>query len=214
MMTFKISLATVCVIGLATVHVSLAQNSPQDYLNAHNAARAQGENLAWGSRDLSGTAAVNMWVAEKPKYDYDSNSCVGGECLHYTQSPPIVASGRDASVATASDASPDLSVSPSIELTVAVAIAVDASPDLARRCQLATLRLTTLQLVPSGDTSILRIHPATLRLPPPNGDPSASTVHLPRTGDHSPSSHRRPIPVLRIGMNVVVSYYIPTFYIG
>ena len=121
MMMFKISLAIVCVIGLATVHVSLAQNSPQDYLNAHNAARAQvgvgpmrwdakvasyarnyveklkgscklvhsggpyGENLAWGSNDLSGTAAVNMWVAEKTKYDYNSNSCVGGECRHYTQ---------------------------------------------------------------------------------------------------------------------------------
>lgn len=38
---FKISLAIVFVIGLAMVHVSLAQNSPQDYLNAHNAARAQ-----------------------------------------------------------------------------------------------------------------------------------------------------------------------------
>ena len=121
MMMFKILLAIVCVIGLATVHVSLAQNSPQDYLNAHNAARAQvgvgpmrwdakvasyarnyveklkgscklvhsggpyGENLAWGSGDLSGTAAVNMWVGEKPKYDYNSNSCVGGECRHYTQ---------------------------------------------------------------------------------------------------------------------------------
>jgi pathogenesis-related protein 1 len=41
MIMFKISLAIVCVIGLAMVHVSLAQNSPQDYLNAHNAARAQ-----------------------------------------------------------------------------------------------------------------------------------------------------------------------------
>ncbi|KAJ1434853.1 Pathogenesis-related protein 1-like, SCP domain [Sesbania bispinosa] len=44
-----------------------------------------GENLAWSSGDLSGTAAVDMWVAEKPNYDYDSNSCVGGECGHYTQ---------------------------------------------------------------------------------------------------------------------------------
>lgn len=44
-----------------------------------------GENLAWGSGDLSGTAAVNMWVAEKSKYDYNANSCVGGECRHYTQ---------------------------------------------------------------------------------------------------------------------------------
>ena len=44
-----------------------------------------GENIAWGSGDLKGTDAVNMWVDEKPNYDYNSNSCVGGECLHYTQ---------------------------------------------------------------------------------------------------------------------------------
>jgi pathogenesis-related protein 1 len=37
-MMFKISLAIVC---LAMVRVSLAQNSPQDYLNAHSSARAQ-----------------------------------------------------------------------------------------------------------------------------------------------------------------------------
>ncbi|KAF5448344.1 hypothetical protein F2P56_028889 [Juglans regia] len=121
MMFMRLSLAIVCVVSLAIFRVSLAQNSPQDYLNAHKAARAivgvgpmrwdakvasyarnyvnklkgscklvhsggpYGENLAWGSTDLSGTAAVNMWVAEKPKYDYNSNSCVGGECRHYTQ---------------------------------------------------------------------------------------------------------------------------------
>jgi pathogenesis-related protein 1 len=44
-----------------------------------------GENLAWSSADLTVTAAVNMWVGEKPNYNYNSNSCVGGECLHYTQ---------------------------------------------------------------------------------------------------------------------------------
>ncbi|XP_062106915.1 pathogenesis-related leaf protein 4-like [Humulus lupulus] len=44
-----------------------------------------GENLAKGSGSFSGTAAVNLWVAEKPNYVYSSNSCVGGECLHYTQ---------------------------------------------------------------------------------------------------------------------------------
>ncbi|KAJ1434855.1 Pathogenesis-related protein 1-like, SCP domain [Sesbania bispinosa] len=101
--------------------MSYAQNSPQDYLDAHNRARSQvgvgpirwdatvaayaqnyintlrgscklvhskgpyGENLAWSSGDLTGTAAVNMWVAEKPNYNYNSNSCVGGECRHYTQ---------------------------------------------------------------------------------------------------------------------------------
>ncbi|XVF68166.1 hypothetical protein PTKIN_Ptkin10aG0182500 [Pterospermum kingtungense] len=117
----RISVAFFCLIGLAMVHLSHAQNSPQDYLNAHNAARAAvrvgpmtwddkvaayardyinklkgdckmvhsggpyGENLAMSTGDLSGTAAVNLWVAEKPKYDYNSNSCVGGECRHYTQ---------------------------------------------------------------------------------------------------------------------------------
>ncbi|KAH8498627.1 hypothetical protein H0E87_017527 [Populus deltoides] len=44
-----------------------------------------GENLAKGSGSFTGTAAVNLWVAEKPCYDYASNSCVGGQCLHYTQ---------------------------------------------------------------------------------------------------------------------------------
>ncbi|KAL5706037.1 hypothetical protein ACHQM5_024252 [Ranunculus cassubicifolius] len=44
-----------------------------------------GENLAWGSPDLSATDAVNMWVGERQFYNYNSNSCSGGECLHYTQ---------------------------------------------------------------------------------------------------------------------------------
>ncbi|KAG6762561.1 hypothetical protein POTOM_033070 [Populus tomentosa] len=117
----KILPLLVCLVSLALVHPSHAQNSPQDYLNAHNAARSQvtvaniiwdntvaayalnysnsrisncnlvhsngpyGENLAKGSGSFTGTAAVNLWVAEKPYYDYASNSCVGGECLHYTQ---------------------------------------------------------------------------------------------------------------------------------
>ncbi|CAL1400078.1 unnamed protein product [Linum trigynum] len=104
-------------------HHSHAQNSAQDYVNAHNAARAQvgvanitwdatvaayaqnyanarvsdcnlvksggpyGENLAKGSSSVfTGTAAVNLWAAEKPYYDYASNACVGGQqCLDYTQ---------------------------------------------------------------------------------------------------------------------------------
>ncbi|QHO15013.1 hypothetical protein HN51_030518 [Arachis hypogaea] len=105
-----------------TSQVSYAQNSPQDYLNAHNAARAQvgvapmwwdsslagyaqnhanslrdrcqlvhsggpyGENLAWSSADLTGTAAVKLWVDEKQYYDYNSNTCASGKvCGHYTQ---------------------------------------------------------------------------------------------------------------------------------
>ncbi|XP_021911913.1 pathogenesis-related protein 1-like [Carica papaya] len=107
---------------LATINICHAQNSPQDFLNAHNAARARdgvgpmrwdnkvaafaqnyvnqlkstcrlvhssgpyGENLAWGSPDLAGTAAVKMWVDEKPFYDYNSNTCAPGKvCGHYTQ---------------------------------------------------------------------------------------------------------------------------------
>lgn len=44
-----------------------------------------GENIAEGGGVFSGWDAVNMWVGEKKYYDYGSNSCVGDECLHYTQ---------------------------------------------------------------------------------------------------------------------------------
>ncbi|KAG6406704.1 hypothetical protein SASPL_134313 [Salvia splendens] len=117
MKIFLLFLALTTLQGLC-----LGQNSPQDYLNAHNSARAlvgvgamtwdqnvanfarayvnsrlrdcnmvhsgnrqYGENLAKGSGDFTGRAAVNLWVGEKPNYNYGSNSCVGGECLHYTQ---------------------------------------------------------------------------------------------------------------------------------
>ncbi|ESQ51104.1 hypothetical protein EUTSA_v10022890mg [Eutrema salsugineum] len=99
---------------------SKAQDSPQDYLTAHNQARTAvgvapiqwdervaayarsyadqrrgdcrlihsggpyGENLAWGSSDLSGVRAVNLWVNEKANYNYPSNTC-NGVCGHYTQ---------------------------------------------------------------------------------------------------------------------------------
>jgi pathogenesis-related protein 1 len=118
----KIALAIISLVSLATVlHHAHAQDSPQDFLNAHNSARASvgvgpmrwdntvaafarsyinglrdgcrmvhsggpyGENLAWGRPDLAGTGAVKMWVDERANYDYNSNSCVGGQCLHYTQ---------------------------------------------------------------------------------------------------------------------------------
>lgn len=117
----KTSVAMVCVLALILANLSCAQDSPQDYVNPHNTARAQmgvgpiswdanlaanamnyakkltgdcklvhsggpyGENLAKNSGDLTATAAVNLWVREKPKYNYNSNSCVGGECRHYTQ---------------------------------------------------------------------------------------------------------------------------------
>ncbi|XP_010547940.1 PREDICTED: pathogenesis-related protein 1-like [Tarenaya hassleriana] len=45
-----------------------------------------GENLAWSSRDLSGVAAVQLWVNEKDDYHYRTNTCrAGKQCGHYTQ---------------------------------------------------------------------------------------------------------------------------------
>ncbi|XP_062177937.1 pathogenesis-related protein 1-like [Alnus glutinosa] len=118
----KTPLALICLFGLTLLHLSLAQDTQQDYLKAHNDARravgvpaltwdnkvaayAQkyankrigdcslvhsggpyGENIAWGSADLSGTAAVKLWVDEKANYDYNSNTCAAGKvCGHYTQ---------------------------------------------------------------------------------------------------------------------------------
>uniref|UniRef100_A0A6N2LXW8 GH16 domain-containing protein n=1 Tax=Salix viminalis TaxID=40686 RepID=A0A6N2LXW8_SALVM len=92
----KSALAIISLISLAILHHAHAQDSPQDFLNAHNTARASvgvgpmiwddtvadfalsyinglrrscrmvhsrgpyGENLAWGSANLAGTAAVKM----------------------------------------------------------------------------------------------------------------------------------------------------------
>ncbi|KAL9231943.1 hypothetical protein vseg_007101 [Gypsophila vaccaria] len=125
-MTFLKNLAIfACFVmaSLAFLQICHAQNSPQDYVDAHNAARAAvgvgniawddtvaayaqdyanqrqgdcalqhsggpyGENIAEGSGDfLTGTAAVQLWVAEKSDYDYDTNTCAQGKvCGHYTQ---------------------------------------------------------------------------------------------------------------------------------
>ncbi|PIA25038.1 hypothetical protein AQUCO_13300027v1 [Aquilegia coerulea] len=94
-------------MSLAMMHVTIAQNSPTDFLNAHNTARAQdgvgamrastcslvlsngpyGENLAWSaSSTFTGIAAVNVWVADKQFYTYSTNTCATGKvCKHYTQ---------------------------------------------------------------------------------------------------------------------------------
>ncbi|KAA0031383.1 hypothetical protein IC582_000159 [Cucumis melo] len=119
----NLSFILFCVLNCFTMlPSSLAQDSPQDYLNGHNQARAAvrvrliqwdekvanysrqyanlrmndcrlvhsngpyGENIAWGSPDLSGTDAVKLWVNEKQYYDYNTNSCASGKvCGHYTQ---------------------------------------------------------------------------------------------------------------------------------
>ncbi|KAM3291372.1 pathogeneis-related protein 1B-like [Capsicum chacoense] len=44
-----------------------------------------GENLAMGYGNFSAAEAVNMWVREKPNYNYASNSCKQDMCGHYTQ---------------------------------------------------------------------------------------------------------------------------------
>ncbi|KDP22947.1 hypothetical protein JCGZ_01837 [Jatropha curcas] len=78
---------------------SAAHDSPKDYLAAHNCARAELgiAPLCWnttlvvlmgriqGFGKFRGVDGVKLWVDEKAHYDYQSNTCVGGECRHYTQ---------------------------------------------------------------------------------------------------------------------------------
>eukprot|EP01101_Sappina_pedata_P007668 TRINITY_DN4098_c0_g1_i1.p1 TRINITY_DN4098_c0_g1~~TRINITY_DN4098_c0_g1_i1.p1 ORF type:complete len:235 (-),score=58.71 TRINITY_DN4098_c0_g1_i1:47-751(-) len=46
-----------------------------------------GENLAFSARVPTAWAEgmVNLWLREKQYYDYNTNSCQGGVCGHYTQ---------------------------------------------------------------------------------------------------------------------------------
>jgi pathogenesis-related protein 1 len=121
--TRALALAMAVVAMAATT--TMAQNSPEDYVALHNAARAEvgvgqvwwdatlqgyaewyadqrrgdcagqhsqgsgyGENLYWGPGGWpwSGVDAVNLWVAEREFYDYNSNTCSGPYgCGHYTQ---------------------------------------------------------------------------------------------------------------------------------
>lgn len=119
----NIPILFISLIMAALPHLIHSQNSPEDFLAAHNGPRAEvgvpplvwdekvaeyaqqyanersidcsmqhsngpyGENLAWGSWDMSAKEAVlDIWVSEKKVYDAVSNTCVGGaECRHYTQ---------------------------------------------------------------------------------------------------------------------------------
>ncbi|XP_004230669.1 pathogenesis-related leaf protein 6 [Solanum lycopersicum] len=80
-------------VGAITWNTTL-ENYAQNYANQRisdcnlvHSNGPYGENIAKGSGSfMTGTAAVNLWVGEKPYYDYNSNSCTGGkECRHYTQ---------------------------------------------------------------------------------------------------------------------------------
>ncbi|KAK1567342.1 hypothetical protein Q3G72_011064 [Acer saccharum] len=121
-MLVKFLLSLGYVLGLALIHPTYAHDSPRDFLNAHNAARAEmgvrnltwnntvasyaqnyanqrmgdcnlvhsggpyGENLAGSTGNLSGKAAVGLWVSEKADYDTITNTCRDGKaCGNYTQ---------------------------------------------------------------------------------------------------------------------------------
>ncbi|KAL3730154.1 hypothetical protein ACJRO7_027198 [Eucalyptus globulus] len=63
-----------------------AQKHARDCTRLVHSGGPYGENLAWASPDLTGTRAVNLWVGEKPDYNYSSNSCAPGKvCGHYNQ---------------------------------------------------------------------------------------------------------------------------------
>ncbi|KAK9166086.1 hypothetical protein Scep_001277 [Stephania cephalantha] len=119
----KIEVALVCLVSTSILaHLAVQAQSPQDYLDPHNAARAQvgvgalvwddtvaatalnyayqragdcslvhsgnpnyGENLAMSTGSLSPAEAVKLWTDEQQYYDYNSNTCIGGVCGHYTQ---------------------------------------------------------------------------------------------------------------------------------
>ncbi|KAK3420326.1 hypothetical protein EUGRSUZ_G01132 [Eucalyptus grandis] len=63
-----------------------AQKHARDCTRLVHSGGPYGENLAWASPDLTSTSAVNLWIGEKPDYNYNSNSCMPGKlCGHYTQ---------------------------------------------------------------------------------------------------------------------------------
>ncbi|XP_010531558.1 PREDICTED: pathogenesis-related protein 1 [Tarenaya hassleriana] len=70
--------------GLASVAQDYANQRAGDCALVHSTG-PYGENLAFGSGDLTAAQAVAMWVGEKSSYDYYSNSCRGPACGHYTQ---------------------------------------------------------------------------------------------------------------------------------
>nr|GMD48357.1 basic form of pathogenesis-related protein 1-like [Ipomoea batatas] len=70
---------------LGLLRAELSPKSRAGDCNMVHSGGPYGENLAAAFPALNAAGAVKMWVDEKPKYDYNSNSCVGGECRHYTQ---------------------------------------------------------------------------------------------------------------------------------
>ncbi|KAF6134071.1 hypothetical protein GIB67_005081 [Kingdonia uniflora] len=86
------------------MQLSHAQNTPQDFLNAHNTPRAQvgvspmtwntivsayaqnyaNQRVSTCTLVHSGGPYVNLWMAEKITYKYNTNACATGKvCWHY-----------------------------------------------------------------------------------------------------------------------------------
>ncbi|CAL9223682.1 unnamed protein product [Arabidopsis halleri] len=71
---------------LATYAQKYAHERARDCAMKHSSGPF-GENLAAGWGTMSGPVATEYWMTEKENYDYDSNTCGGGDgvCGHYTQ---------------------------------------------------------------------------------------------------------------------------------
>ncbi|KAK4792902.1 hypothetical protein SAY86_023337 [Trapa natans] len=70
---------------LAAYTQKYANERIQDCDMEHPSGTPYGQNQAVGYGEMTGEQAVKFWGTEKPNYDYESNKCVGGECMHYTQ---------------------------------------------------------------------------------------------------------------------------------
>ncbi|KAI3968329.1 hypothetical protein MKW92_052318 [Papaver armeniacum] len=70
---------------VATYARNYANQRAVDCKLVHSTGGPYGENLSWSSGALSTADAVRLWVDEKSNYDYQSNTCPGGVCGHYTQ---------------------------------------------------------------------------------------------------------------------------------
>ncbi|KAI5013607.1 hypothetical protein ZWY2020_037120 [Hordeum vulgare] len=114
-MEYSLKLAVLLLLALVSAMAVTAQNSPDDFVDAHNAARAEvglgkvtwnatvaayaqdyavnrpyGRTSAGDGFGTTWTAAnaVSSWVSEKQYYDHGSNSCsapADKSCMHYTQ---------------------------------------------------------------------------------------------------------------------------------
>ncbi|KAK3435591.1 hypothetical protein EUGRSUZ_C00022 [Eucalyptus grandis] len=69
----------------AAAYAQKYADEPRGDCDLKHSGRPYGKNLVKGYGVLSSRDSVKMWAGEKDNYDYCSNSCVGGECLHNTQ---------------------------------------------------------------------------------------------------------------------------------